>query len=130
MDHCLVPISNTALIISPILSYFDYGSTATLTCYVSSYATSTDIIGTAVNIQWTKSSAILESASIDYDTNFIHKLTNIRLSDAGEYNCKFFLTSPSNPYIIPSNVSTVATNVTVKSKFVFVTFVFISICSS
>lgn len=122
MDHCLVPISNTALIISPLLSYFDYGSTASLTCYVSSSATSTDdIIGTAVNIQWTKSNATLKSASsFDYDTNFTHTLNNIKLSDAGEYNCTFFLTSPINDsYIIPSDVRTVATNVIVKSKFVF-----------
>ena len=50
-----------------------------------------------------------------------YTLTNIRLSDAGEYNCTYYLNSTTNnPYIIPSDVRTGVTNVIIKSEFVLI----------
>ena len=53
-----------------------------------------------------------------YNKGFTHTLAQLKLSDAGEYNCLYYLTSANDsPYIKQSEVNTGVTTVRVKSEF-------------
>uniref|UniRef100_A0A1X7SRR0 Ig-like domain-containing protein n=1 Tax=Amphimedon queenslandica TaxID=400682 RepID=A0A1X7SRR0_AMPQE len=75
-------------------------------------------INTTVNIQWSSNKNISQqySRSIHpYNKYFNYNLTNMKLSDAGEYSCTYYLNSTTNnPYIIPSDFRTGVTKVTIK----------------
>ena len=118
----IVPISRSLLSVSSLLSYIEFGNNVTLTCHVTS--SDTDFkMRTKVNIKWikdqTRSNWESDSwTSHEYDTKFPLFLNNVNLSDAGKYNCSYYLTSANdNPYVISSVVGIGVTNVTVKSKF-------------
>lgn len=52
-----------------------------------------------------------------YNKNFPLPLNSLKLSDAGEYNCSYYLTSESfNPFIKASGVRTGVTNINIKSE--------------
>ena len=130
----IVPISRSLLLVSSLPSYIEFGNNVTLNCHV----TSSDIdlkMRTKVNIKWIKDQtrSNLESdswTSYEYDRNFPLFLNNVNLSDAGKYNCSYYLTSANdNPYVKSSVVGIGVTNVTVKSKFCSVVFVSKSIHS-
>ena len=56
-----------------------------------------------------------------YNTNFTLSLNSLKLSDAGEYNCSYYLTSESvNPFIKASDVRTGMNRVNIKSEYFFV----------
>ena len=106
--------------LTPSQSYYEVGSSVMLTCSIPiSHYIDTDVI---INIQWNNN--ITESVSIA-ESNikvFHHSITfnQLKLSDAGEYNCTYYLISANdNPYIKPSEVKTEVTNVTIKSKLRF-----------
>ncbi|XP_019863876.1 PREDICTED: uncharacterized protein LOC109593061, partial [Amphimedon queenslandica] len=67
-------------------------------------------------VKWGPSKNISQQYFIhSYNEYFNYALTNIKLSDAGEYSCTYYLNSTTNnPYIIPSDVRTGVTNVTIK----------------
>ena len=105
--------------LTPSQSYYEVGSSVILTCSIPiSHYIDTDVI---INIQW--SNNITESISIESNIKeFYHSITfnQLKLSDAGEYNCTYYLISANdNPYIKPSEVKTEVTNVTIKSKLRF-----------
>ena len=55
--------------------------------------------------------------SHSYNSFCNHTLYDIKLSDAGEYNCIYYITSATgNPYVNDSDIEVVFTNVTVKSE--------------
>ena len=112
----LVPINSTSLVLSPTDYFYGVGRNVALFCYVTEPNSSLVDIDTIMNIKWSPQ----EQYSIHpYNKNFNYSLTNIKLSDAGEYKCTYYLTSTTNnPYIKPSNVRTGVTNVTIKSEFI------------
>lgn len=124
----IVPIHESVLFLSPLISYFEFGSNVTLFCDVTTSVIDLKI-RTKVNIKWIKDhtkSTLKSDSCLEYGTEFALTLNNIKLSDAGKYNCTYYLTSASNnPYIKSSVTSIASTNLTVKSKF-FVTFISIN----
>ena len=80
-----------------------------------------------MNIKWSPNKNISQQYSThSYNKYFNHTLTNIKLSDAGEYNCTYYINS-SNPYIIPSDVRTEVTNVTIKSELLLLLLILSSL---
>ena len=109
------------LTIHPLQSYYEVGSNITLSCYVTNTNSTLVNIDTAVNIKWSsQKNNLKDNLEHSYNENFTHTLTNVSLSYAGNYNCTYNLTSTTNnPYIIPSDVRTGVTSVTIKSECVY-----------
>ena len=107
--------------LSDLQPHYEVGSNVTLTCFVTKPNPHHVDINTTVNIQWSSHKRTSNQYSIySYNENFNHNLTQLKLSDAGEYNCSYYLTSTdSDPYIKQSDVKTEPTNVTIKSKLSF-----------
>ena len=105
--------------LKPTEFYFEVGTEVTLSYKVTEPNSLLVDIHTTVNIKWSSNKNISQQYSIyPYNSYFNYTLTNIKLSDAGEYNCTYYLTSTTDsPYIKPSDVRTRVTNVTVKSEF-------------
>ena len=82
-----------------------------------------------MNIKWSPNKNIYQQYSTHpYNRYFKYTLTNINLSDAGEYGCTYYLTSTANnPYIIPSDVRTEVTNVTIKSELLLLLLILSSL---
>ena len=52
----------------------------------------------------------------NYNKNFPLPLNSLKLSDAGEYNCSYYLTSESvNPFIRTTDANTGVTTIRIKS---------------
>ena len=117
----IVPISSTSLVLNILQPHYEVGSNVTLTCFVTKPNPHHVDIHTTVNIRWSSHKRTSNQYSIyKYNQNFSYTLNNLKLSDAGEYNCSYYLTSTdSDPYIKQSDVKTEASNVTIKSKLSF-----------
>ena len=115
----LVPINSTSLVFNALQPYYEVGSNVTLTCFVTNSDTHHVDIDTTVNIQWSSNrNSLKQSHTHNYNRGFTHTLTQLKLSDAGEYKCSYYLTSTNdNPYIKQSEVNTDVTTVMIKSKF-------------
>ena len=106
------------LTITPFDSYYEAGSNVTLSCNVAEPTPLVDI-NTTVYVMWMSHKSLLSQIFIQ--NLFNHTIENVKLSDAGEYNCTYYLTSATNnSYIIPSDVRTGVTNVTIKSKLMII----------
>ena len=116
----LVPISSTSLVLSALQSHYEVGSNVTLTCFVTNSNPHHVDIDTTVNIQWSSQNNSLKQSHIhSYNKGFNHTLTQLKLSDAGEYKCSYYLTSTNdNPYIKQSEFNTGVTTVMIKSEFI------------
>ena len=112
--------------LSPTESYYEVGTDVTLSCKVTDPNSPLVDINTTVNIKWSSNKSISQQHSIHpYNSYFNHTLTNIKLSNAGEYNCTYYLNSTTNnPYIKPSDDMTGVTNVTIKSEFHVLAIIF------
>ena len=104
---------------NPSKSYYEVGSSVNLTCSIPiSRYIDTDVI---INIQWNNN--ISQSISIESNTReFNHSITlnQLKLSDAGEYNCTYYFTSANDSrFIISSYKKTVNNNINIKSKCIY-----------
>ena len=78
--------------------------------------------GVIINIQWNKNTT--QSISIHQSNikEFNHSITlnQLKLSDAGEYNCTYYFASADeNIFVISSDRKTVTSNISIKSKCVY-----------
>ena len=116
----LVPSFNNAFVeLIPLRSFYEVGSSVNLTCSIPiSHYIDTDVI---IYIQWNNN--ISQSISIESNTReFNHSITlkQLKLSDAGEYNCKYYFTSANDSrFIISSYKKTVNNNINIKSKCIY-----------
>ena len=90
-----------------------------LTCSIPiSHYIDTDVI---INIQW--SNNITQSISIESNIQeFNHSITfnQLKLSDAGEYNCTYYFAGANkNLFVISSDRKTVTNNISIKSKCIY-----------
>ena len=115
--YSLVPINNTSLVLNALQSHYEVGSNVTLTCFVTN--SNPHHVDTTVNIQWSsQNNSLKQSHTHSYNRGFTHTLTQIKLSDAGEYKCSYYLTSANDsPYIKQSEVNIGVTTVIIKSEF-------------
>ena len=116
----LVPSLDNALFhITPLQSYYEVGSSVTLTCSIPIlHYVDTDII---TNIQWNNNTTqnIFVKSNIK-KFNHSTTLNQLKLSDAGEYNCTYYFSGVNeNQFVIPSDRKTVTNNISIKSKCIY-----------
>ena len=81
-----------------------------------------DLIGVDTNIilLWSNYSNHVLNVSVDPLTDyatFNYTISNVKLSDAGQYNCSSFInTTTDNPFIFTSDTMTNVVNVSINSK--------------
>ena len=78
----------------------------------------TDII---TNIQWNKNTTQNISVKLNIK-KFNHSITlnQLRLSDAGEYNCTYYFSGANeNQFVISSDRKTATNNISIKSKCIY-----------
>ena len=101
------------------LKQYGIGSFINLTCVVTYPNSSLLDVDTNVNIQWLSSSNhILYTYTVlnDYTEQTLNYIiSNVKLSDAGQYTCQYYVSSHS-PFVIASDVMMAVTNVSVQSK--------------
>ena len=109
-----VPTDSVSPTFVPLKPYYIAGSNVTLSCYVTEPHLD---ISTTVHIKWISNRTLSSTiSSHSYNTFFNHTLHDIKLSEAGKYDCIYYITSAAgNPYIIDSDVRAGVTNVNVKS---------------
>ena len=103
------------------LKTYGIGSFINLTCYATYLNTSLIDVATNVSIQWLNSSNhTLHSYTglNDYTEHTLnYTISNVKLSDAGQYSCTFFINSAINhSYIIASDTMLSSINFSI-SKF-------------
>ena len=104
--------------IHPLKSHYEVASNITLSCSVT-YPQS-DLIDFATNmiLQWHSNHVMNFSVGplTDYAT-LNYTISNVKLSDAGQYNCSSFInTTTDNPFILKSDTMTDMVNVSINSK--------------
>ena len=95
------------------------GTNIILTCSVKYPNSSFIDVSTNLTIQWLNSSNhTLHSYTglNDYTEHTLnYTISNVKLSDAGQYTCQYYVSS-SNSFVIASDVMRAVTNVSVQSK--------------
>ena len=106
--------STTAL--SPASSYYEVGSDITLSCSIR-YIKSTYIdVSTRVHINWMPG-GVSTNTLLHENTSHQHTVHNLKLSQAGQYKCLYFIdTVVPNPYINPSVTKSNTISITAVSK--------------
>ena len=110
----VVPNGNSPYIVH--LNSYKIGSYINLTCVVN-YA-NTDI-ATNINIKWSNSfNHMLHSYTglNDYTEHTLnYTISNVKLSDAGQYTCQYNVSSNNHLFVLASDVMIATTNVSIKS---------------
>ena len=101
--------------------YYNVNDNISLSCHIKYPMSSHIDIDTNVNIQWLNpSNYILHSYTglNDYTEHTLnYTISNVRLSDAGQYTCSLFITtSISHLYTSSSKRTQHHTNIVIKSK--------------
>ena len=115
-------LNNAFVDLIPSQSYYEVGSSVKLTCSIPiSRYIDTDVI---INIEWNNNHT--QSISIESNIkNFNHSITlnQLKLSDAGKYNCTYYFSSANeNEFVISSDRKTVTSNINIKSKCIYSLF--------
>ena len=111
---------DSAVYVNPNQTYYEVGSEITLTCAISYYKPPYIDVNSSAYMQWTKETN-LTNVTIPLieitEHNLTHTIGSLKLSDAGKYNCSFFIeTVDFNPSILHSSVKDNVIGVTAISK--------------
>ena len=108
--------------IHPLKSH-EVASSVTLSCSVTN--PHSDLIDVATNmiLLWSSYSNHVLNFSVNSLTDYAtlnYTISNVKLSDAGQYNCSSFIntTTVNNPFILTSNTMTNMVNVSINSKWI------------
>ena len=109
------------VLIHPSKMYYNVNDSISLSCHIKYPKSSLIDIDTTVNIQWLNSSNhILHSYTglNDYTEHTLnYTISNVKLSDAGQYTCSVFInTLMNNNVILDSGTTSNFTNITIKRK--------------
>ena len=106
------------MVANSLNSHYEVGSNLTLSCYVTQPNLPFIDINTTLNIKWSSRKNAINNYTVHpYNNKFTHNLTNVSLSDAGEYICSYYLTSATdNFYVKPSDVKEKVNNIKIKSE--------------
>ena len=101
-------------------TYYEVGSDITLTCAISYDKPSYIDLDTRVYMQWAKETNLTDITTPLIERtnhNLIHTISSLKLSDAGRYNCTFFIeTVDFEPSILRSSVKGKVIEITAISK--------------
>ena len=116
----IVPVNSTSILINTLQSFYEVNSNITFWCLVTEPNSSLIDINTTLKIHWSsqKESVGLNSYHTHaYSKKFEHILSNVKLSNAGVYNCSYYITSTKNTsFVIQSNTGSEIANVKIKSE--------------
>lgn len=103
---------------NPVKTFYEVGSNVTLTCSISYHKSPYIDVSTTIYMEWIcnkRKGSIISTIFDDY--SFHYDVDELKLSDAGEYICLYYI-NPTvfNPYIKPSENKYHITNITVLSK--------------
>ena len=105
----LVP-NSVRLTIYPLISQYEVASNVTLSCSVTYPQSDLIDVDTNMILQWSNYSNHVLSVSVGPLTDYAtlnYTISNVKLSDAGQYNCSSFInTTTNNPFILTSNTMT------------------------
>ena len=116
----LVVPNSVKPVFSTLESHHNVSSNITLSCFVSyPYFDLIDVDAKMILLWSNYSKHVLKFSVIPltrYST-LNYTISNVKLSDAGRYNCSYFIsTTIDNPYILTSDTITNFSNVSIKSK--------------
>lgn len=82
-------------------SGYEVGSTITLTCSIVYHQSSYIDIDTEIYMEWIRGESILKNTTNSLaNQSFCFKINELKLSDAGKYNCSYYISpTESNPNI-------------------------------
>ena len=108
------------ILIHPSKTYYNVNDNISLSCHIK-YPKSSHIDVTIVNMQWLNSSNHTLHSYTGFNDYTEHTLnytiSNVKLSDAGQYTCSVFInTLMNNNVILDSGTTSNSTNITIKSK--------------
>ena len=101
--------------------YYKVNDSISLSCHIKYHTSSLIDVDTNMNIQWLNSSNyILHSYTglNDYTEHTLnYTISNVKLSDAGQYTCSVFVTaSLNNNVILDSGTTSNSTIITIECK--------------
>ena len=104
--------------INPIKSYYAVGSKLTLKCSFSYFKSSYIDVKTSVYMEWIHRKTIINITTSSNHDSLQYTIDAFNLSDAGQYNCSYYITSAvPNPNIQPSKKQFHTINISTISKF-------------
>ena len=109
------------ILIHPSKLYYNVNDNISLSCHIKYPKSSHIDVATNVNIQWLNPSIhILHSYTglNDYTERTLnYTISNVNLSDAGQYTCSVFInTLMNNDVILDSGTTSSSTNITIKRR--------------
>ena len=106
--------------IHPLKPHFEVASNVILSCSVTYPQSDLIDIDTNMILKWFEYSDHVLNVSVDPFTDYAtlnYTISNVKLSDAGQYNCSSFInTTTDNPFILTSDTMTNVVNVYINSK--------------
>ena len=97
--------------------YYNVNDNISLSCHIKYPMSSHIDVNTNVNIQWLNSSNHTLHSYTDLNDYTEHTLnytiSNVMLSDAGQYTCAFFIDSANHPYMLASDTTMTSINISI-----------------
>ena len=107
-------------IVHPLKSPYEVASSVTLSCSVIYPQSDLIDVDTNMILQLSNYSNHVLNFSVDPLTDYAtlnYTISNVKLSDAGQYNCSSFInTTTDNPFILKSDTMTDMVNVSINSE--------------
>ena len=112
MSLCIYTVVNNVIpsvVANPNKTVYDVGNNVTLSCSVTYPASPLNDVNTSTNIEWKyRNITVLSYTAVNNYSQFTlhYHISNMKLSDAGEYTCYSFVsTEQYHPYILNSSLT-------------------------
>ena len=106
-----------SIVTNPNKTVYDVGNNVTLSCSVTYPRSSSIDVNTVVNIEWSNGSTLVSYNNATNGYTLQYTLSELKLSDAGEYTCYSFVsTEQYHPYILNSNLTSQSIPLLIQGK--------------